>query len=784
MHRRVLPRLIATCIVVCALIVATPAPARAATTGELYPATASNQQSTGNTNWDTWTTPGNLSADDASFATWAYASGHVVWGAFPLAAALAGLPRNATVTDINVEVTAKLTAGSSPVELVATVYGGNVDPDQSTSWGIKGSAAHATDLPTNGSEVTNTSDTPSDTEKWTGAYWTTDSNTDVTAAELKAGWVGVYMVEPTGSPSVAVDYVSVDVTYTDPSAPSEQSTPYARLGVESGNVFYAEAINDNASSTSWIADMADWYVHAHGEHGNTFVFSDDYTNDTSGDSLAENLNQDTASIRVSNYRNGSYTAQGDTSEAPDLETDAPLGIAVTRHSSTALKLNEGLDSTETGIDLKFTANTWAQVPVLASSLTVGADTHSIDTGDYISWIRVGNEIMAVSSIDTVNDAAGTATITVTRDYWGTSATTHSNSTNVYTPLYVGNNDASANTGYPEAQDGGADLPLRYVVQVDSDETNGALYDGSGWIASTASAEVATTDGQGLDSIWLDVSSCQQYNQEDALSQTRVAWDVTAATAYSSTNWRDAQYDKFDELGGGDLDSSVRDTIYANNFAPQNGGGTNTCKAEMIADGRIEGYVLENIFNTDEHWDDQADQLMGDLYNNRKVVLWPKTYDGDTYGEADTRDDLLRLTYGTLLLGLRNGGSTNYEMLYRWMDCNVDTCGWPNAAVPEVGEDDEYAGKGLFFIDFGDPDTATVNDLTDVDATLACDGGNRTVYMRYYENGYVIVNPTDGSAITNCALPEPAYKIADNGTSSLVTTTSINDMSAEFFHFGT
>lgn len=774
-------RLLAVACLTAGLTVTFPTPARGATTGELYPASGSGvtaDMSALSTICDSTTAsltnPNNITADDNIYVTHTpSASDDCAATAYDMNLDTV-IPRNATITDITLEISAKRTAGSSEDLLAAVMLTDTPDLDTALV------ADAIAQVALTGTETSDTVSLGSFDLYDYSSGTPVDSGQDLTTAFVRGGYLFVGVRDQTGGGSTAgIDYVSVDVTYTNPSAPSEQSTPYARLGVESGNVFYAEAINDNASSTSWIADMADWYVHTHGEHGNTFVFSDDYTNDTSGDSLAENLNQDTPSIRVSNYRNGSYTAQGDTSEAPDLETDAPLGIAVTRHSSTALKLNEGLDSTETGIDLKFTANTWAQVPVLASSITVGADTHSIDTGDYISWIRVGNEIMAVSSIDTVNDAAGTATITVTRDYWGTTATAHSNSTNVYTPLYVGNNDAPANTGYPEAQYGGADLPLRYVVQVDSDETNGALYDGSGWIASTANAEVTATDGQGLDSIWLDVSSCQQYNQEDALSQTRVAWDVTAATAYSSTGWRDAQYDKFDELGGGDLDSSVRDTIYANNFAPQNGGGTNTCKAEMIADGRIEGYVLENVFNADEHWDDQAGQLMADLYNNRKVVLWPKTYDGDTVGEADDPEDLLRLTYGTLLLGLRNGGSTNYEMLYRWMDCNVDTCGWPNAAVPEIGEGD---GKGLFFIDLGNPDSTTVDELSDLDQ-VTCDSA--TLYIRYFENGFVIVNPNDGSDLTDCDLPEPAFSVDDDGTSTLLSGTfDINDMSAEFFHYGT
>src|SRR5262249_3608808 len=155
-------------------------------------------------------------------------------------------------------------------------------------------------------------------------------------------------------------------------------------------------------------------VHVHAEGSNNFLLGADCQG-TGTTTLASKLSA--AGLWTSNYRNGSNTSQanaGDMNfgEAADIEANAPLAIATFwpgnanpnkngSNTSTAATLTGALTSAATTVTVSSSASlapsgqpaTWPYVNSRGTGTTAGA--HSADTHNFVSWIRVDNELMQV-----------------------------------------------------------------------------------------------------------------------------------------------------------------------------------------------------------------------------------------------------------------------------------------------------------------------------------------------------------------------------------------------------
>src|SRR5207302_1787614 len=254
---------------------------------------------------------------------------------------------------------------------------------------------------------------------------------------------------------------------------------------------------------------------------------------------------------VSNYRNGSYVSQASSSqplnfgEAADIETRAPLSIGtfwagnakpnvIGDDTAGAARLSQTVDAATTTLRVASAAvsrptgapTTWPFVNSRGTGLAAGA--HSANTHDFVSWVRLDDEIAQIVA-DPV-EAGGVVTLTVRRGIWGTGAASHTAGTRAMSPVYIGSTNAAASdsnlAGGPNRDD--TNYPLRYGIKIWQPG-------GYGWIAD----RIKVTFGaglQGYNTVWLDVSSCNQYNNADPYGQPVFGWDDPQSTKLTATTW--------------------------------------------------------------------------------------------------------------------------------------------------------------------------------------------------------------------------------------------------------
>jgi hypothetical protein len=263
----------------------------------------------------------------------------------------------------------------------------------------------------------------------------------------------------------------------------------------------------NISAGNWTA-IAARYRHLHYE-GHAWA----KTRDTDGTFQGQKLRTADPAKRNSIYINGSYTTQGsahfELRWAAHLERNYPLAIARLR-TSTGMTLNAGINATTTTLTVVLPTSRPAGMPanhpngtpstlwpVIASMLTPAVDAYSRNTAEYVSTLRVDDELIGlpVYSGGAYVESAGVLTITgCVRGMWGTTAATHSSAAIVFPPVYIGSAGAVPNdaglSGNPEQHSTSA--PIRYGVAF-WDYARGALHNGIAYIADLARAELAGLD---------------------------------------------------------------------------------------------------------------------------------------------------------------------------------------------------------------------------------------------------------------------------------------------------
>lgn len=502
-----------------------------------------------------------------------------------------------------------------------------------------------------------------------------------------------------------------------------RSAPYVPLFSETNNCTENKTVNNLAGAEldSRLSDLARWFVHFHGEASAQFLLGD-ACRGASASTLASKLSAKGA--WVSNYRNGSYVSQASSSqamnfgEAADLETKAPRSIAtfwaanakpnVTGDdSSGAARLSQALDATATTIRVTSAATqrpagapmTWPFVNSRGTGLNAGA--HSSNTHDVVSWVRLDDE-MAQIVADPV-ESGGIVTLTVRRGIWGTGAAAHVAGTRALSPLYIGSTNAAASdsnlAGGPNRDDTG--YPLRYGLKIWQPG-------GYTWIADRIKATFGT-GLQGYNAVWLDVSSCNQYNNADHLGQPVFGWDDPLATKMTQARWGTHQKAKL---------AGLRGALPGITFAANNMSTATTCGDDLLGNaydgGVLEHWMKEGVGGSPV-WSTAMAQNFRIQAGDWPALYWVRW----NYDFSGDPAQYRRFSYGSLLLAYRPT-ATRFQYGGPW-----------GMNRPE----------DLYFWDWGQP-LATPAGTADVKVA------GTELYRRDFANGVVVVNPSTGPLTYN------------------------------------
>lgn len=531
---------------------------------------------------------------------------------------------------------------------------------------------------------------------------------------------------------------------TEPFVPMFTDAQNCRENIEVNNL-------SGAALDARLDDVDRWYDHVHAEASNKFLIGSECKG-ASPTSLASKLTA--RGITASQYRNGSYVSQSSPSaslnigEAVDLEKTAPLSIATfwagdadtgwrTDDANGGARLAVTLDPSTTTVRVTpATADrpngapaTWPFMNSRGTGLQAGA--YSTSTYDVVSWVRIDNEIMQIVEEPRLVD--GQVVLKVRRGIWGTRAASHSASTKVTSPVYIGSTSAHPSdnnlSGSPIRQD--PNFPLRYGLKLWQPASHT-------WIARQITRSFGPDLG-GHDTVWLDVSSCATYNNADAWGLPIKPYDDRVDSKLTRDGYGEAQRLK---LAG--LRKALPGVkLMANNLA----GSTDACNRDLMAN-HVDGGVLENWLKTDGNWPlNWPDQMKFHLdiqQNNWPGIYWvrpERAFTGD-------RDAYMRFAYGSLLLG------------YEPSNSRFQFGGPFGLSKPDQ----------LFFWDFGTP-------LTTASTSAEMKVGSGPLHRRDYTHGVVVVNPSDSAA--SIQLDAPHWAVPINGDPYEVTRATVGAWDAVF-----
>jgi hypothetical protein len=527
--------------------------------------------------------------------------------------------------------------------------------------------------------------------------------------------------------------------------------PYAPLFTEVNDPRPIRSVNQltGGALDSKLTDLTSWYSHFHSEGSNSWPFGT-VSQGSSPTTLATKLAARGAT--VSNYRNGSYVSQASPgqvnwAEAAMLERRAPLSIATfwpgdwrtngTSGTSGGARLTEDVSADARVIHIAGVAaadrpsGTPATWPFFASRGTGAAPgAYSANTHDVVSWIRVDDELMQV--MDTPEASSGTIVLKVERGLWGSDAARHGADTRVMAPVYIGNKAAATSdaglAGAPNLDS--TQATLRYGIKIWEPA-------GAGFIADRI-AQTFGPDFQGYNGVWLDVSSCFQYNNADAGGNPVFQWHDAHASKMTRDMWGAAQASKLDVLRarfpgvwlGGNSLSHV-----------------NACTWNLLGEA-YDGGVLENYVRPSApgfDWRSDMEQTFQIMTNDWPGLFWARW---NRHGGDVPRYQ--RFAYGSFLLAYHDGA-------------NRALFGGP-FGLQQPGQ--------LFRWDLGAP----VDRPTSLANLRLANGG----YRREFAAASVIVNPTE-QPIT-VTLERTFWDIARpdaNGAPSATTTVTVAPRDAAF-----
>jgi hypothetical protein len=531
-----------------------------------------------------------------------------------------------------------------------------------------------------------------------------------------------------------------------------RNAPYVRLWTE------ANACGENASANGLTGSARDarldaltrWFRHFNSQGSNRFLLGRDCVG-RGRTTLASKLVARGA--WVSNYRNGSFASQASRSaslnfhEAASLETKAPTAIGTfwpgdwkpyargSRRSNVA-RLSARVSrkarvmriTSAAAVKPSRAPATWPYVSSRGSGLRPKA--HSKNTHDFVSWIRMGDELMKVVGEPRVSGR--TVTLHVRRGLWSTDPARHRRGTRVLSPVYVGSATLDRGlSGVPARND--PNYPLRYSIKV--------------WRPSAQRwliRRIRSTFGRGLqghNAIWLDTTSCVQYSNSDPYGAQVWGWNDPARAKLTPEAWGHAQRSKLRALAR----AFPGRKLLANNL-----GNANRC-TERILSRSVDGGVFEHwmkwgVAGLHFSWPRDMAQLLQVERKNWPAMLWVRWDQRFSGDPAQYR----RFSYGSLLLGHRASAK---RVMY----------GGPwGLQRPE----------DLYFWNWGRP-RESPRRL----ARLRVPG--TPLYRRDFAHGFVVVNP--GSAPVTYPLGGTFYDVlrASGGQPAPVTSVTIAAHDAAF-----
>lgn len=521
-------------------------------------------------------------------------------------------------------------------------------------------------------------------------------------------------------------------------APTPATRPFVKLFSQGNGSF-------SGDPTTAANTLSQYFSHIHGEGSdpNSFVIK---KTGLGSKLIAKGM-------WASQYRNGSYISQASGTsdvlfnEANSIEKTAPLTIGTFwsgdynagKAEAGVGVLTSALDGTTTSILLNQstkkptgTATTW---PFLNSQDSNG-DGYSNSTADYVSWIRVDNEIMQITAVPVMQGAQ--VKLTLKRGIWGTSAVSHGSGARVFSPVYIGSTEMS---GAPNQNS--ATIELRYSLKF-------WLPEGYRWQAD----QILKTLGDGktyaqggklveYDTVWLDVSSCNQYNLADAWGNAVNNWDDLNSERMTKDNW--GKYQGWKLNGQNNAGGGLRDLVKHQNPAVTVKFTGNSmlkpgsaCDRNLLANvydgGPLEGWLKTDYAGTmSQSFDIQQSNLPG-LYWVRYDYATSEIPGGDPIAYK-------RFAYGSYLLSY-NKTSTKPQFGMTW-----------GFAKPE----------DLFFYDFG---TATSNTTSLTDVAIS---GKTNLYRRDYSNGIVLVN--SGTTDQTYTLDKAYYQVGNDTALASINSVS-------------
>lgn len=546
-------------------------------------------------------------------------------------------------------------------------------------------------------------------------------------------------------------------------APAPSERPFVRMWTEVNDPGEVAALKrlSGAESSARLDELTKWYVHFHSQGANQLAMGDV---SASGDPTTFAADLGARGVLASNYRNGSYVSQAKSGEltfgeAALLEVQQPLAIGTWwpgqpragagAGTSTAARLTAAMGVGQTEVVVSSAGPnapagappTWPYTASRGRGLT---GSTSENTHDFVSWVRVDDEIMRVRAVAT---SGANVALTVDRGFFGTVPAAHVQGSRVMSPVYIGSKDAAqwdtGLSGTPAVDRTG--VALRYGIKVWQTAASGAKKDAVGWIASRIKATFGP-NLQGHNAVWLDVTSCAQYNQADPWGNPVTPWLDHKATIADSLSYRDAQLTKIGELrrhfGPGTGWPNV--SFLANNLASQ---GTNTTSCRNAILSQVDGGVLERWLWDRNLWTVQMEQSFQIQANDWPGIYWVKTSQADGW----STDQYERFAYGSFLLTKRDE-AVRYQF------------GGLNAGLVRPGE--------LYRWDLGPQKTkpARLADVQRVACTNVGSTGTTQVYSREFSKGTVLVNPT-GTAVT-CPFPSDVFDLVNRTAGSPTLTRSV------------
>ena len=525
--------------------------------------------------------------------------------------------------------------------------------------------------------------------------------------------------------------------------------PYLRLFTQVNDCLEVRTANQltGTALSARLDELTRWFVHFHSEGSNGWILGKDCQG-SSTTTLASKLSGQGA--WTSNYRNGSFVSQANQGqvnfgEAADLETKAPLSIGTYwagnyrpniagNGASTAGRLTQALSANDTTVTVSAvpssdrpsgTPGTW---PFLNSRGTgLSANAHSTDTFNFVSWIRVDNEMMQVIADPQLS--GNNVILSVRRGLWGTNSGAHAVNSRVMSPTYIGNvNGESQLNGTPLRAVQSS--PLRYALKLWQPEAGN-------WIADRIQATFGA-GLQGFNAVWLDVSSCFQDNHADAYGNPVFGWYDPGDTKMMGTQYGAAQKAKL---------AVLRSRFPGVKFAGNNMTYNDACSNDLL-NNAYDGGVLENYLKMEmgANYASQMDLTFKSFANNSPALFWTR-YDYLMNGNAEAYK---RFAYGSVLLAYRQSAN-RYQFGQTF---NLDK------------------PADLYFWDWGTPQS-NPSQLSD-DAVPGT-----PLFRRDFQNGVVVVNPSNSAVAYNLGGTFYDTLNLTNGLPTPVTSVTIGPDDAAF-----